>query len=225
MQKYGTHYQIDDSQGAFGFDFSQVEHPLVSNNSLLSIFLNGTFYNTDEADATYVTHPPKIGNVSKQRDFMIYVSQSVFDSGLNALGGGLNISNLMKTVFNKTLVYSDFTDWNNVISKYGKNDEEVGLEVFVEKVTNLKLTQDRIDVTNGTLRLVFTDKDGILLSNYSVSNITVGLNVQSRPKFAQIYGKCDIFNFSRQSVDHDNGVVWMDDREVEMDTSERFVHY
>ena len=51
LEKHGTHWQIEDpSLGNFGVDFSQTRNPVVTSdiegNGMISLFLNGTFYNT-----------------------------------------------------------------------------------------------------------------------------------------------------------------------------------
>lgn len=44
LYDYGTHYDIGDG---VGFDFSLTKSPQVTDDELLTLFMNGTFYSDD----------------------------------------------------------------------------------------------------------------------------------------------------------------------------------
>lgn len=68
------------------------------------------------------------------------------------------------------------------------------------------------------MRWEFTDNNGQLITDYSFGNVTIGINIMSRPEFAQIYGSVTDFEFSTCKVNN-QGWLYMDQREVELDTS------
>jgi hypothetical protein len=98
LYTYGTHYDVGDG---IGFDYSLTQAPKVTDDQLLTVFLNGTFYGDDaqmNGGPIYETNHPvfEIG-ANGHQDIMLHVSQSVLESGMNTLIGkgesGFSISN------------------------------------------------------------------------------------------------------------------------------------
>jgi len=80
-----------------GVDVSMIRPPAVTDNDMLSLFFNGTFYPTDNSDVPRVQHPSfEIGAISRQ-DVMIHIPETSLQSFFYAMAGpqGLNVTDFM----------------------------------------------------------------------------------------------------------------------------------
>lgn len=74
--EHGSHYYVD----GLGFDFSQTRVPTVTDDSLLTFFMKGTFYGENAAHVNSIPHKKfEVGQEGVQ-DMMLHVSESVFQS-------------------------------------------------------------------------------------------------------------------------------------------------
>lgn len=214
-----THYEI----AGVGVDFSMIKPPTITDNDMLSLFMNGTFYSADNSEGVpKVTHPNfEVGTISRQ-DLMLHIPESFIASLFNSMAGknGLNITEFMLDIADHQLTLESFCRINEVLCQSGPNDEPVNLSIFLNKVSSVAFSEDRIDISNATVTWKFSNGNK-LLTDYTLTDIAIGLNIQSRPEYAQIYGSCDKFEFTSTFVGA-QGSVWMDNREVLMDNSDAF---
>ena len=70
----GSHYYVD----GLGFDYSQTRQPSVTDDSLLTFFMKGTFYGENAAHVNSIQHTKfEVGQEGVQ-DLMLHVSDAVF---------------------------------------------------------------------------------------------------------------------------------------------------
>ena len=79
LYEYGSSY----AAAGIGFDYALVQEPLVSNDNLLSLFFNGTFYSStvqDDGTVASTSHPDvSLGSTTSQ-DISLHLSESVATS-------------------------------------------------------------------------------------------------------------------------------------------------
>ena len=106
LEDLDTHFNLGDG---LGFDYSLTRVPQVTDDAMLTFYMNGTFYDeraqAGDSEIVNTEHDLfEIGSVSEQ-DLMIHVPQSTFESGIKTLyrDGGFNISAMWETVFGEPL--------------------------------------------------------------------------------------------------------------------------
>jgi len=80
--------------------------------------------------------------------------------------------------------FQSFCNINPVLCAAGKDTDPVNFSFFLTNVANFKFSQDRIDITDVSMRWEYTDLNGELLTNYTLENINFGMKIMSRPEFA-----------------------------------------
>lgn len=125
-----------------GADISLIRPPTITDSNLLSLFFNGTFYPTDNAEVPRVQHPNfEIGAISRQ-DVMIHIPETSLQSLFYALAGpqGLNVTEFMLQLADHQLNIESFCRLNQVLCNSGPLDEPINLSIFLNRVASIKLT-------------------------------------------------------------------------------------
>lgn len=187
LKEYGTHIAFD----GIGFDFALTKDPVVSQDQMATLFLNGTFFDDMSQQAGVVTptvHPSfEIGKMSRQ-DVMVHIQKSSVASLITNIFGspeGLNVTGIIGSPpFNLQFPTSDLFYLNQKIakSKYAEDPAEVAL--FMRNIKNMTLNNSQAAVC-GELGFVVST-NGILLSNFSLEGFCANLGIESRPKYAQL---------------------------------------
>ena len=75
LYDYGTHYYMGDG---IGFDYSLTKTPQVTDDGLLTMFMNGTFYDEEgilvDGDPFYHQHPVFEIGANGHQDLMFHMS-------------------------------------------------------------------------------------------------------------------------------------------------------
>jgi len=203
LYKHGSHYSVD----GLGFDYSQMKKPEVSNDELLTIFFNGTFFSDDaQAGRTgkeiiETEHPNiDISSVSKQ-DLMLHMTESVATSLFNTViaNNGLNITGLYSDSFLKKHLHYDSVCWlNPVICQARDDNTPLNLYLYLSKVSKIKFDEGTI-LLEGSVRFVFEDYEN-LLGDYELEGVSMNMTVWSRPEYAQVTGRVNELKFDDQKI-------------------------
>ena len=90
----------------------------------------------------------------------------------------------------KQTTYDSLSDWNSqILGKHSPKDP-VNLSFMLNKDANITFADGHALLTSGEMRWIFHDIEGELITDYTLKNITVDCNIQSRREFAQIWGHC-----------------------------------
>jgi hypothetical protein len=219
--EHGSHYYVD----GLGFDFSQTRQPSVTDNSLLTFFMKGTFYGENAAHVNSIQHTKfEVGQEGVQ-DLMLHVSDSVFQSFFTTViaNGEFPVSKYMKdSFFSHQYNYGD-----NFICKLDQtvcHSKPAGtpIDFTVKFPENLQfaLSENKV-FFNSTVEFLMNDIDGTLITDFELDNINVDLNLWSDPLYAKINGNFNNFRFYGAKVVK-QGSLYVDPRELRKDDSESF---
>ena len=206
LLQYGSHYE----SAGIGFDFSQIRSPEVANDTLLSLFMNGTFYSDDaQEDDSYnkqVKHESFEVTNTGAYDLMAHVPESTMLTLLNTWAsdqGGLNLTALFLQSFGHQFFVDSVCKFNEDLCMAFSHPDEIKLNwsVFLDQVYNASFQQDRIDIENATMRIQFNDIEGRMLMNYTLLEIVFAVNLTSRPEYAQLLWCVDHIYFGSNKVD------------------------
>lgn len=222
MFEYGSHYTLD----GFGIDYSLVQEPSVTNDNLLTMFLNGTFFSETAQFADEVTttsHPNFVIGKEGQQDLMVHLTEEVAVSFFNAATAhnGLDVTEMYLESFKQHVVtYNDICDINKHICETAEDrSAPIGFKVFVDEANSVKFSEDTIKA-NATLRFTFHDlTTETFLADYTLENVNIDMNIYSRKEYAQIYGNVNQIRFDGQTI-NEQGAVLLDIREIIRDDSE-----
>lgn len=172
--KYGSKTKFD----GITLDHSLTKDPILTNENLLTYFINGTFYN-DAQNGAPVIHPSfSVGNETNQ-DVNFHLSESVVSSLLSSLQshGALNMSKLYEQVYNRTLTYGDIATLNQYISTFRAADTPIVLELtLLDGADSVKFVENNIR-GNFSIKMRFSDLDGTLITEYQVDGLEFNLQV------------------------------------------------
>lgn len=102
--EHGANYNVDGT----GFDYSMTRAPEVTDDALLSMFFNGTFYSgaAQRGESGHpipvVEHPDfEVGTIGKKHDLMFHLSETVASSLLKMVvaNDGFNVTGFMLDSF------------------------------------------------------------------------------------------------------------------------------
>jgi hypothetical protein len=207
LLQYGTHYET----AGLGLDFSQIRSPEVANDTLLSLFMNGTFYSesAQEQDTYHkqIKHEDFEVVEAGMYDLMAHIPETTMLSLLNSwtsTTGGANLTELFLHTFDHQFMVDSVCYLNeDLCMAYQHPDEEkLNWSVFLDHVYNASFEHDRINVQNATLRIQFNDIEGRMLMNYTLENVIFAINVTARPEYAQVLFCVDHFYFIDSHVDN-----------------------
>jgi len=117
---------------------------------------------------------------------MFHVPETFMTSFINAVAqsqGGLNITAVAKAL-GINISFGDLCRFNEVVCQAGPADAQLNWSAFLDNVSNVHFNQDQVMITGVNMRWTFNDNSGALVADYTLGNVTIGLNIMSQPEFA-----------------------------------------
>lgn len=176
-------------------DFSLTRAPMVTDNSLLSIFVKAEITNFNpifnHSNLEQIQFPDfEIGAVSRQ-DLMVHASVEIVNKAARALAGGVNFTAISLDLFNHQLTGATFSDFVPELRQKEFLTVPVNYIGSVSPDTSFSSSNDTA-TGHGSFRIQMVDaRDGRVMTDFTMTGLKLDGWVKSHPLYSQVYGHVD----------------------------------